>query len=246
MIRCPSCHFDFSPIDAPCKKCLGVGLVLLADANSVGATATPALDPGAKKKPCPRCNGLGSERSAANRHNRSKGAANEAKAVKTFTEWWVGPNGEKYDFKRTPQSGGSTLAKEFQVSGDICSNDPDFPFSVECKRDAGWDLEQLFNTDGGARIGEFAEQSIKDAPSHKIPTLWIQHPGPSQPTFIILLMPFRIQLSWQTIGTASGIIRLDEDMRYIVMSLKKFLSVMPAAWRELHKEYNQLKGLINV
>lgn len=240
MIVCPHCKKEFSEVDEPCKKCLGVGLVPVKDAGSVGASPADLSVEG-KKKPCPRCNGNGTERSAHNRHSRSRGASNEAKAVKTFTEWWVGPGGEKYEFRRTPQSGGSALAAGFGMAGDICTNAPDWPFHVEAKRDKGWDFEQLFTTEGGARIGEFAKQALADAPEDKIPLLFMMHPGPSQPTFIMLLV--RNQSHHFTDieekgGVAIGKLVVEgKPVTYYIMSLKKFIGYTPNDWRHWAKWY---------
>jgi hypothetical protein len=243
VIACPNCHKIFDALDEPCKKCLGARLVLAKDAGSVGVTPADIATTG-KRKPCPRCNGNGTERSAANRHNRSKGAANEAKAVKTFTEWWKGPTSQSYEFRRTPQSGGSSLAAGFGMAGDICTNAPDWPFHVEAKRDKGWDFEQLFTTDGAARIGDFVKQAVHDAPATKIPMLFMMHPGPSQPTFVMLILSMEFTRKHkfcnldEYVGVAGGQVLIDGTRHgYYVMSLKKFLGFGVERWRNYHKEF---------
>ena len=150
----------------------------------IGADHDPKLY---KKGPCPRCNGTSLELSSHNRHNRQKGARNELKAVKWFTEHWRTKDGKLTTFKRTPQSGGSALAKEFDLAGDVCCDDKDFPFGIECKRDKGWELGQLLTGSESTRIFKFMEQAIGDCPNGKMPLLWLQNPGPSQPTYILII-----------------------------------------------------------
>ncbi len=76
-------------------------------------------------------------------NSRAKGQRAERELVKKFSKFWGS------DFARTPLSGGmATLGKKYNVdvSGDVVTDDPSWPFSVECKHhDSSWNLESLFN-----------------------------------------------------------------------------------------------------
>lgn len=253
MITCPKCKHDFSEIDQPCKNCKGGrfqwkfkdGTTVYVDPflSNINAQVQPY-----KQTPCKRCNGNGVERSAANRNNRSRGSSNEYKACNTFIEWWKKPDGGAYEFKRTPQSGGSDLAIGWDMAGDVCTNAPDFPFSVECKRDQGWNLEQLINPTG-TRMGEFMEQALSDCPPHRISLLWLMHPGPSQPTFILLLRKggdsaakiFLDHKHFRAAGTFQGWRKLQDttqsNVHYTIMSLKHFLALDPQVYRDHYINY---------
>jgi hypothetical protein len=264
MITCPKCKHEFSEIDQPCKKCKG-GCFQWKVAWPDGDPATVFVDPAttshmfkagwkAKKTPCSRCNGNGVERSAANRNNRSRGSSNEYKACNTFTEWWKRPDGGEYEFKRTPQSGGSDLAVGWDMAGDVCTNAPDFPFSVECKRDKGWSLEQLVNPTG-TRMGEFMDQALGDCPKHRISMLWLMHPGPSQPTFIMMqgaaddaaVQTFMLHPHFTQPGTFTGARMVNGVLvRYIVMSLKHFLAMTPDTHRSIYHTFKVMRGIASV
>ena len=71
----------------------------------------------------------------------------------------------------------------------ICTTAKNFVFHVECKRTHAWDFGQLLNKPDviyGA-MDKYIDQAINDCPSHRTPLLWLQHPGPSQSTYIITI-----------------------------------------------------------
>lgn len=236
MIICPKCSHDFSELDGLCHKCRGNKFVDVPKQKN-----KPEL--GNKQIICPRCNGAGTEQANKNRNNRQRGASNEYKAVDTFKDYWIGPNQSKYEWKKTPQSGGMALAAAFDMAGDICTTAPDFPFHVECKRTKGWDFGQLLLKahEGDYVYGEmksFIEQIIEDVPKEdngrwkKVPLLWLMHPGPSQPTYVMLVHPI-----WSGKHLTSehsmfhGTIAGQYDVYYHIMSLKTFLATTPDTWR---------------
>lgn len=191
---------------------------------------------GEKEVICPRCNGNGTEVSAANRNNRKRGAANEYKAVDVFTDWWLGPNGEKYEWRKTPQSGGSVLAEGFDMAGDICTTAPDWVFHVEAKRTEGWDFGQLLNKpEPYGDLASFVDQATSDAPLNqfgkwrRIPMLWLMHPGPSQPTYIMLITPPHEReplISSENAWFGSGMFGPKDKKKlysYYIMNLNSFL-----------------------
>lgn len=104
------------------------------------------------------------DRKKIGKKSRTKGQSNERKVAKLFEKWWGGT------FTRTPLSGGWANKAEFNVSGDIISDDPSFPFIVELKKQEGWTLEQLFNP--GCKIFSWIEQVENDSKgTDKIPIL---------------------------------------------------------------------------
>jgi hypothetical protein len=220
-LRCPKCFNEFSVLDQPCRKCDGKRII----PNAKG-----------KDAPCSRCNGLGTEQSAMNRGNRSRGASNEAKAIKAFSKWWLKPDGTEYEWRRTPQSGGSALKEGWDMAGDLCTTAPDWPWSVECKRDKNWELSQLLT--GTGRIHDFMKQATDDCPDHRNPMLFLMHPGPSQPTFVVLIKKngytphilagpecVRDQI-WHGIYDHP-----EAPLPYWVMSLDRFLKTNADSWR---------------
>lgn len=73
---------------------------------------------------------------AVNSHR--KGGRRERWVAKKLGKWW----GSK--FRRTPQSGGSALAEDWRLAGDVATKDPEFPFCVEVKDQESWHMTQLF------------------------------------------------------------------------------------------------------
>jgi hypothetical protein len=228
---CPHCKQSFGAMEEPCRKCEGAKLI---------------IGPKNKQIVCPRCNATGLNISAQNRHNRTKGASNERKAVAFFTDFWTSPTGEKYAWRKTPQSGGMSLAAEFKMSGDIATTAPDFPFGVECKRDASFSLSNIFNSNGS--IIKFIAQVEEDnADNNKIPMLWLMNPGPSQPTWIMLIADsdaslykmtaLKNALGKSTPGWANGVIKTPNGNRwYILTLLENFAAVGTKILRETCNE----------
>lgn len=96
---------------------------------------------------------------------KQKGDAFERKCAKRFTQWWFA-NGEGL-FKRVPKSGGWDKAL---TPGDIFAVrlynnqeviDETFPFSIECKKQERWTLEQLL-TSTKPPLLEWHAQAVND------------------------------------------------------------------------------------
>lgn len=88
-------------------------------------------------------------------NSRNKGANFERLVAKLLTDWW----GVK--FSRSPQSGGLHWSKDSRVTGDIVPPvDIDFPFTIECKKQEGWDFSQILSKKGD--IKQWWEQCIND------------------------------------------------------------------------------------
>ena len=71
--------------------------------------------------------GAKKSRSASGKKAKRKGSRFELQVRDTMSEWWSAK------FYRTPGSGGSVLATDFNMAGDLCTPDESFPFHVECK-----------------------------------------------------------------------------------------------------------------
>ena len=213
---CEKCQQEISITKQACKDCLGVGLIYTPD------PAEPLNLAKRKQKSCARCNGGGREISAKNRNNRSRGNANERRLAKILAEWWI-RDGKKYDFQRSPQSGGSKLKEGFDMAGDITTNAPDWPFHVEAKREAGWDILQLLTTDAGGRIGKYWEQARHDCPPNKVPLIIMSHP---EGTLQYVMMDFNYGID---LLCRYGIKYLSHNSLYLVISLNSLTSIGPDA-----------------
>jgi len=96
---------------------------------------------------------------------KEKGREFESTCCRLMQGWWGTP------FKRVPLSGG--WDKQI-ITGDIFAVNKDgvdksFPFSVECKKQEGWNLFQLLDDKGP--ILQWWKQCTDDCPPHKLPLL---------------------------------------------------------------------------
>jgi hypothetical protein len=222
---CPKCKHEFGATEEPCNKCRGEKLTL----NKKQKTA-----------PCNRCNASGLEISAKNRNNRSRGANNEYKVRDLFAAWWLKPDGTQYEWARTPQSGGNaTLAAGFNMAGDITTTAPDWPWHVEAKRTKGWSFDQLL-TKAPEIVGELGQhmaQAVDEAPTGKIPLLFLQNPGPSQPAYVMVIGQVGCDDLCSAImshfpGSINGMCVVnDVAYRYYILSAKKFVEIPAKLWR---------------
>jgi hypothetical protein len=94
---------------------------------------------------------------------RGKGSAFERLLAKRFQKW------SGSEVRRTPLSGGWAKEAKFQAKGDLVSTDPDFPFSVEAKKQEKWVLEHLLYTK--SKIFSWWNQCQTESPKGKIPLL---------------------------------------------------------------------------
>ena len=247
MIICPKCDNNFSELDGTCHRCLGKRFITTKIKKGPKGAQTE-YD---KQSICPRCNGAGTEHANFNRNNRKRGATGEYKAIDTFTPWWLKPDGAQYEWRKTPQSGGSALAAGFDMAGDICTTAPDWPFHVESKRTAGWDFGQLMDQAHEDKhvygdMYKYVAQVFTDVPRDernrwkRVPLLFLQHPGPSQPAYAMLI---QWQASINSLeghpGVLQGVFRLaemkaqegTEFFRFIIMNIKNFVRYTPDDWR---------------
>lgn len=244
MVICPQCKNDFSEVDALCRKCKGERTLKVQTKKKFSKALGTPDEIIYKEVLCDRCNGNGKEVSAANRNNRKRGSSNEYKIRDILAEWWKAPDGTPYEWCRTPQSGGSQLAAGWGLAGDIATTDVAFPFHVEAKRTQGWDFSQLL-TDPTRMVGELGnhvEQVVDEAPEGKIPMLWLMHPGPSQPAYVMLLATLSLytsrRASWTVLmdglaGIFTGIlyVKKGNPYRYWIFNAKTLTGIPTGAWR---------------
>lgn len=102
------------------------------------------------------------------KNSRQKGQRGERALVKKFEAWW------DEEFFRTPASGGlATMGFQFkgiEISGDVSTPDPSFPFCVEGKNCEGWSLEKLLTAPKND-IYRWWKQTVLETPEGKIPLL---------------------------------------------------------------------------
>lgn len=101
---------------------------------------------------------LKSNRSKSGKKAKRKGSKFERDVCKLL-EVWTG-----YRFRRVPLSGGWQKSK---LTGDVvCIDSDDFEYSVEAKKQEGWDLSNLFSpvdSRGKTKILHWWEQCLNDA-----------------------------------------------------------------------------------
>ena len=121
---------------------------------------------------CPKCKHVflpdfKEIQSRAGRSARRKGANFERNLAKKFAKWWPG----NYEFKKTPQSGGSILKEGWDLAADICTNAPDFPYSIEAKNQPSnfTGIHNLFSDKSA--VWKWLEQASDDCPKHRKPLL---------------------------------------------------------------------------
>ena len=89
-------------------------------------------------------------------NSKQKGSEYERKIAKLLGTWF------KEEFHRVPQSGGLHWGDDTRVAGDITTHiDSKFPFTVECKKREGWDLEQLLK--GTGDLESWWAQAVNDS-----------------------------------------------------------------------------------
>lgn len=240
MIICPGCKKEFNEPDEPCHKCKGARLVTIKQKKG---PLTKQIEV-EKEVICPRCNGKGLEIVNNNRNNRKRGASNEYRITDVLIEWWRTPEGNRCEFRKTPQSGGSKLADSWDLAGDVASTDKTFPLHIEAKHTDQWDFAHLLVRPHEiyGDLKKYIIQAIEDTPPTKIPSLWLQHFGPSQPTFVMIFYKADRNnvMGWQN-NIWTGYAELEINglrgiWRYHIMSVDTLVNIEPAAWRFAAKE----------
>ena len=123
---------------------------------------------------CPSCKTvflptLEEVRSRAGASARRKGHAFERMVAKKLQTWWNQDGKFKFEFKRTPQSGGSSLKQGWGLAGDIATTAQDWPYHVECKNAPGSfaGLHQFLSAEK-FKFWEWLEQCERDRPINKL------------------------------------------------------------------------------
>lgn len=106
-----------------------------------------------------------------------KGKAGEREVAALVQEWWRKLEPEAV-FVRTPQSGGwgtPKLRGEFKAAGDLMvAEAPQFPFTIEVKREQGWSPTRFLNG-GTSPVWGWWQQVQKAALEEgRVPMLWFR------------------------------------------------------------------------
>jgi len=123
---------------------------------------------------CPQCAcvflpSLEETQSRAGASARRKGHAFERIVAKKLQTWWNQDGKFQFEFKRTPQSGGSSLKQGWGLAGDIATTAQNWPYHVECKNAPGSfaGLHQFLSAEK-FKFWEWLEQCGRDRPINKL------------------------------------------------------------------------------
>jgi hypothetical protein len=98
-------------------------------------------------------------------NSKNKGAGFERQIVKALVEW------TGIEFFRSPGSGAfSTRTKMEEMSGDIVCSNPDFKYSIECKKVESIVFEHLL-CNKKCLLYKYWNQCITQCPENKMPLL---------------------------------------------------------------------------
>lgn len=104
-------------------------------------------------------------------NGRRKGHSAERRLVHLFSSWWGS------EFFRTPGSGsfatrGFIRTDGVDLSGDVVTTDPTFPFCIESKKVEGWTLDRFVHSPKTGELQSWWKQARKEAEScSRVPLL---------------------------------------------------------------------------
>ena len=101
------------------------------------------------------------------KNSRARGQRGEYQARDEFKAWWGGV------FTKTPGSGAFatiTNRRDLNVSGDVSSDDPSFPWCIEVKYVENWDFIKTLKGQGVV-FAEWWQQTINQCDDGKQPIL---------------------------------------------------------------------------
>lgn len=144
---------------------------------------------------------------------KEKGNGGEREVAKQLAEWWhereVG--GEPVLFVRTPLSGGWAYGAAFKARGDLMTNAPSFPFSVEVKREQAWALEVLMKGQPSP-VWKWWRQCQRDArATNSEPMLWFRQ---NRRPWLVMMRADYVQSKFRCIPKPFA--EWDRDLRYRV------------------------------
>lgn len=162
-------------------------------------------------------------------HSKRKGNRAELHVAKKLEEWWGTP------FVRTPGSGGfATVNKSVDLNlvGDVVTDDPTFPFSVEVKNAENWKLSQLLTSDK-APLWEYWEQTVEQASREtRIPLLVFTKNY--QPYWVMTLF---------LLGDFGSLSFVAPDRVVKLCLFDDFLSIPKDSWKGAREKYAQTKKI---
>jgi len=151
-------------------------------------------------------------------NSKAKGSEYERKVARQLSQWW----GE--EFHRTPMSGGLHWKEDNRVAGDIVTPPESlYPFTTECKKREGWDLEQVLK--GTGDVESWWQQSVSDGERVKLKPLLIFSKNFAPSYFMIRLEDFERIASFKKGRIAFNffIISIVDKEPRIVCKLEDFL-----------------------
>lgn len=175
-------------------------------------------------------------RVASGKKSKNKGATFERKVAKILQEYWsqVSPG---CSFRRTPGSGGWARSggnlDKFGSAGDCVCDDTTFPWCLEMKHYASYDVEKLLNGKN-ATIMQWWDQADGETPEGKSPLLIMKRNGSEE------LVMFDYGRFPSCTSTVAELIKGMNQLRFerpnrtslVMVTLKDFLSIDP-------KEYDR-------
>ena len=203
---------------------------------------------------CPSCSkvflpSVEETQSRAGASARRKGSSFERKLAKLFQDWWI-IAGKKYEFRRTPMSGGSVLKDGWGMAGDICSTSTDFAFHIEAKNAPGifkgW--HQVFSAEKFV-VWDWLDQANNDCQEYKVPLLIINRFD--QPTYCVvgpynrLCSHFISELGKNNIDYILYHSR-DKNKMMVVWLLKDLLTSLATNWILKFKQCSQCNRVLPV
>jgi len=158
---------------------------------------------------------------ASRRRAKQKGNKFELVVAKILTKWWGS------QFRRTPQSGGSQLATEWRLAGDIATKDKTWPFGVEAKNQEDWIVAHLFTSDK-CKPWKWWDQAVRQCLEGDEPLLVFKRNN--FPVWI--MMTEDCYLSHLDEFPDNVILLIDPcDVPVVVMLFDDFLKTEPSDWR---------------
>jgi len=184
---------------------------------------------------CPSCGeiflpSVEETQSRAGRSSRRKGHAFERTIAKKLQTWWNQNGKFKYEFRRTPQSGGSALKQGWGLAGDIATTAINFPWHLELKNAPGSfaGLHQFISAPK-FKFWEWLEQANKDCPQNKKVILIFNRFD--QPTWCASNVPWILN-RLDYIKASYFIFHCVGKLDVVIWDLDTMLNSNPSVWDE--------------
>jgi len=164
-------------------------------------------------------------------NGKQKGARGERDLVKRFANWYGS------EFYRTPGSGSFSTrgfhSDVVNMSGDVVTTDPHFPFCVESKLYQDWRLEHLLFETANSKFHSWWEQTTRETPLGFIPLLCFRKNGSEW--FMIIEKHHAAKIPGAQFATTMTVERLDEsESTYdvVITRLANLFATDPDRWKK--------------